>query len=260
MYVLVIFGIIIGFFLRWYLCLFKTFIQALIFAPKDIISYFKEKKWTIWNGFGLRIYVGMFGTGKTLSAVRFVRKNALHYGLNVLSNIHLVDVPYTPLLNYKQIIEAPPNTIILIDEVSTVFNSRSWKDFNVNLLFQLLQCRKQRKQLVCTAQRFAHVDKLLRDITSEVIVCRKWWRICTNTAFDGWDYENSVAQFALPCLWRKAYTATNELYNAYDTSELIDNVKRTDFVSNEDILNLRGVSDYVPEKQTKKGRKLYFRK
>lgn len=245
----------------WYIRLFWTFFKALRFAPVDIYLYFKERKWRIWQGFGLRIYVGMFGTGKSLSAVHYVRRNALKYGLNVLSNIHLSDVPYTPLVNYQQIIDAPGNTIVLIDELSTVFNSRAWKDFNVNLLFQLLQCRKQHKQLVCTAQRFAHVDKLIRDITADVVVCRKWWRVCRNVAYDGWDYENSAAQFAIMPLWKYAYVATNALYNAYDTDEIIDNAKRTDFVSNDDILVRRGgIQEVIPEKISKKGKKVYYGK
>lgn len=257
MYIFVVLGLVVGFLLRWWLCLLFTFIKSLRYAPFDLWDYIKNKGWTIWNGFGLRVYVGLFGTGKTLSAVNYVRRNALKYHLNVLSNIRLNDVPYTPLVNYNQIINAPANTIILIDEISTVLNARSWKDFNVNLLFQLLQCRKEHKELVCTAQRFAHVDKLIRDITAEVIVCRKLWRVCTNTAYDGWDYENAVAQFSIPHLWRKAYVATNVLYDAYDTSELIDNAKRTDFISNDDILTARGVKEVIPEKTNRKGRKYY---
>lgn len=261
MVVFLLIGCFIGFILRWYICLAFTFFKSLRYAPFDLRDYIKNKGWCAWKGFGLRIYVGMFGTGKSLSAVRYVRKNALRYNLNVLSNIHLNDVPYTPLINYNQIIDAPANTIVLIDEISTVLNARNWKDFNINLLFQLLQCRKQRKQLVATAQRFAHVDKLIRDITAQVIVCRKYWRVCTNTSYDGWDYENAVAQFSIPVLWRKSYVATDTLFHAYDTDELIDNVKRTDFVSNDDTLVARGgVKEVVPEKVTRKGRKFYGRK
>lgn len=260
--ILIIFGLcFIWYYLGWFIRLGFAYLKALRFAPKDLLLYFKERKWNFWSGFGLRIYVGMFGTGKTLSAVRYVRSNALRYNLNVLSNIHLTDVAYTPLVNYQQIIDAPGNTIVLIDEISTVFNSRAWKDFNVNLLFQLLQCRKQRKELVCTAQRFAHVDKLLRDITAEVIVCSKRWRVCKNIAYDGWDYENTSTAFALLPLWRFAYVSTDELYHAYDTDELIDNAKRTDFVSNDDILARRGgVQQVIPEKVSKKGKRLYYGK
>lgn len=244
----------------WWISILITFIKALVYLPKDVYFYIKEQKWNEWEGFGLRVYVGMFSTGKSLSAVNYVRRNALRYNLNVLSNIKLIDVPYTPLINYQQIIDAPANTIILIDEISTVLNARSWKDFNVNLLFQLLQCRKQKKELVCTAQRFAHVDKLIRDITAEVVVCRKKWRVAFNIAYDGWSYENATASFAITPIWRKCYVATDELYNAYDTDEIIDNAKRTDFVSNDETLQKRGVAQLMPEKVSRKGKKLYFGK
>lgn len=246
---------------NWCISQAFVFLTALVrFAPRDIFHYFMHRRWRRWNGFGLRIYVGMFGTGKTLSAVEYVRRNAIKYNLNVLSNIHLTDIKYTPLVNYSQIIDSPGNTIVLIDEISTVLNAREWKNFNINLLFQLLQCRKDKKELVGTAQRFAHVDKLIRDITAEVIVCRKRWRVCTNVAYDGWDYENAPAQFAIPPIWRYAYVSTDELYSAFDTNELIDNVKRTDFVSNSEILVNRGSVEVIPEKQTKKGKRLYFGK
>lgn len=260
MYVVLFIGVVAGFMLRWYLSLLLAFVSAMRFAPRDVYRYVRNREWRSWRGFGLRIYVGMFGTGKSLSAVNFVRNSYNRYHLNVLSNIHLKDIPYTPLVHYQQIIDAPRNTIILIDEVSTLFNARTWKDFNINLLFQLLQCRKDRKQLVCTAQRFSHVDKLLRDITAEVIVCRKKWRVCMNYAYDGWDYENTPAQFAIKPFWKLAYVATDSLYNAYDTDEIIDNVKKTDFVSNDEILASRVPDKVVPETLTRKGKKLVFRK
>lgn len=253
-------GLILGYLLRWPISIVVTAVKSLRFVPVDIFDYFRRCKWRDWSGFGLRIYVGMFGTGKSLSAVRYVRSQANKYHLNVISNIVLKDLDYTPLVNYRQIIDAPANTIVLIDEVSTVFNARSWKDFNINLLFQILQCRKNRKQLVCTAQRFAHVDKLLRDITAEVVVCRKHWRICFNYAYDGWDYENTPAQFAIKSMWKYCYLATNRLYGAYDTDEIIDNVKKTDFLSNDEILAGRMPDKVVPDGLSKKGKKLVFRK
>lgn len=206
----------------------------------DIFQYFKHKKWNNWNGFGLNIYVGMFGRGKTLSATRYVLRQAKRYKLNVISNIKLNGYPYTPLTNWQQIIDAPGNTIILIDEMSTVFNARAWKDFNINLLFQLLQCRKNKKMIVGTAQRFAHVDKLLRDITYEVIECRKIWRWQHTENYDGWDYENCQNKQMLKRVFHKWVFISNKDYQAYDTSEIIDNAKRTTFMSNDEILAARG--------------------
>lgn len=217
--------------------------QISCYSVKDLIKYIKTKGWKTWQGYGIHMYVGLFGHGKTLSAVRFVTQNAKKYNLHVLSNIQLFDVEYEPLVNYQQIIDAPANTIILIDEVSTLFNARSWKDFNMTLLFQLLQCRKQRKQLVCTAQRFAHVDKLLRDITSYVIVCNKTWRLQHNEYYDAWDYDNANNSSLISRLNNVWWFVPDNAFNSYDTSELIDNAKKTAFISNEEILDKQAPSD-----------------
>ena len=210
----------------------------------DVYKYFRYKKWKEWQGFGLVIYIGLFGKGKTLSAVKYVKQQAKQYKLNVYSNIKLNGIPYIPLTNYKQIIEAPSNSIFLIDEISSLFSARSWKDFNINLLFQLLQCRKQKKQIIATAQRFAHVDKLLRDITYKVVDCNKTWRFMRTSSYDAWDYENCQNVEFLKPLEVDCKFIFNSDYNSYDTSELIDNFKKCDFLSNDDILIRRGEIQY----------------
>lgn len=210
----------------------------------DIYKYFRYQKWKEWQGFGLVIYIGLFGKGKTLSAVKYVKSQAIRYKLTVYSNIRLNGVPYIPLTNYQQIIDAPSNSIFLIDEISSLFSARSWKDFNINLLFQLLQCRKQKKQIIATAQRFAHVDKLLRDITYRVIDCDKMWRFMRTAEYDAWDYENIQNKEWLKPLTSNCCFITNADYDSYDTQELIDNFKKTDFLSNDIILSRRGEVQY----------------
>lgn len=221
-------------------CVVFNLHREIAYLGLDIFEYIKYKKWNDWTGFGLNIYVGMFGRGKTLSATKFVLSQAKRYKLNVISNIKLNGYPYTPLTNWQEIVDAPGNTIILIDEMSTVFNAREWKNFNVNLLFQLLQCRKNKKMIVGTAQRFAHVDKLLRDITYEVIDCNKFWRFQHTVHYDGWDYENCMNHDMLKRTYHDWQFISNKDYAGYDTSEIIDNAKRTEFMSNEEILNARG--------------------
>lgn len=219
--------------------LFSNSIKLFTYAVRDVVDYIVHKGWKVWKGFGILIYIGMFGTGKTLSAVRYVINQAKQYNLHVYSNIKLNGIEYTELKNFKDIIDAPPDSIFLIDEISTLFNARDWKNFSIDLLFQILQCRKNRKQLVCTAQRFQHVDKLLRDVTSEVVVCSKTWRFCHNQYYDAYDYENVSNGRLIKRIANVWYFATNAHYNAYDTSELIDNFKKAEFVSNEEVRDKR---------------------
>lgn len=233
MYILILIVLLLIPFMRMLLC---NSWRLPFYILKDLFLYFKNKGWKQWHGYGLRVYVGLFGKGKTLSASHYVIKQAKKYKLNVLSNIKLFGVEYTPLLNYQQIIEAPANTIILIDEASTIFNAREWKDFNISLLFQLLQCRKQRKQLVCTSPRFWQLDKLLRDITAEVVECHKIGRFQHNQFYDGFDYETTSSGKLLKCINNKWWFVVDGDYRAYDTNELVDNIKKSDFLSNDDVL------------------------
>ncbi|MCM1440009.1 MAG: AAA family ATPase [Roseburia sp.] len=234
---------------------------VVIYAVKDFIEYIIKRKWRIWNGFGMDIFVGMFGRGKSLAASMYVLSQAKRYKLHVLSNVKLYGYPYTELVNYQQIIDAPDNTIIFIDEISTVFNAREWKNFNINLLFQLLQCRKNKKKIVATAQRFGHVDKLIRDITANVVDCNKLWRFQNLKFYDAWDYENCMNTQMIRPVRRECLFIHDKHYHGYDTSELIDNVKRTDFKSNDEILVSRGVERFEalapkhPSRRLKKTRK-----
>jgi hypothetical protein len=224
-------------------------LSGLHYIPKDIYRYIKGKEWKKFKGYGIKVFAGLFGSGKSQSAVDYVVRMYHKYHVNIISNIKLFGVPYTPLENYQQIIDSSGNTIILIDEISTVFNAREWQSFNIDLLFQLLQVRKNRKMLITTAQRFEHVEKLIRDVTVNVIKCKKYWRYCVLTCYDAWDYEHTPLTVYLEPIYKVMYFSTDALYNSYDTSEIIDNMKKQKFISNKEVLyqnkDLRKVySDY----------------
>lgn len=221
---------------------FRTFIMhipsTIFYGIKDLYDYVKNKRWKEWRGYGFAIYTGLFGYGKTLTVAEFVISVAKKFNLNVYSNIWL-DYPYTPLENYQQIIDAPGNSIFLVDEISTLFNAREWSKFPIGLLFQILQCRKRKKMLVSTAQRYSHVDKLLRDITFKVIVCHKVWRYQTLSEYDPAVLENAQEAEYIKPLRRKSFFVRDKHYKQYNTEELIDNFAKEKFLSNEKVLERR---------------------
>lgn len=250
---------IIILFHRYIFFFFAHFKDSILYGVKDIFNYVKYKKWNEWNGFGLIFYTGLFGTGKTLSATKYVIATAKRYNLNVISNISLQGIEYTPLINYQQILDAPAYTIIFIDEISTLWNSRDYKNFPVEVLFQMLQNRKSHIQFISTAQRFEHVDKLLRDVASYVVDCKKLWRFTVNTYYDAYMYERVNGQFLRP-VFEKMSFITDLDYSSYDTNEIIDNVKKTNFVSNDEIREKRVENVYNPLKISSKGTNKRFEK
>lgn len=215
----------------------------------DIYKYFRYKEWKIFKGYGLHIYVGMFGSGKTSSMVHDAYCQAKRYkDLTILTNMKLKNFPsWTKIITMtdtNDIVTAPPNTLVLIDEISTVFNSRKYKTdgIPVPLLGMLLQVRKERKMIYATAQRFQHVDALLRQITFSVRSCTCWFgRWNWIYKFDAWDYENRTSPLVkIPVLSSRAFIQTNKVRELYDTMEMVEEVKKIDFMSNEEILERQG--------------------
>jgi hypothetical protein len=222
-----------------YLPLFPKFCFVKII---DIYNYYKNKEWLNFEGFGLHIFVGLFGKGKTISMVNQAYLIAKRYPqVTIYTNILLQNFPahtkIVRLTNYNQIIDAPGDSLFLIDEISTLFQSRNWANFPMPLLSQLLQVRKNRKMILATAQRFSHVDKLIRDVTYSVIDCDcKWKRWNFGRWYIAEDWENkNVMNIPVPYDY-STFIQTDFIRNLYDTYELIDNMKKQDFLSSEEIL------------------------
>ena len=82
--------------------------------------------------------------------------------LHVLTNLKLKNFPeHTKIIELKtadDILNAPDNTLVLIDEIGTLFNSRdftSGKNSVPKPVFQhLCQCRKRHMMILATVQRF----------------------------------------------------------------------------------------------------------
>ena len=232
------------FFQFYHFCYIKIF---------DIIKYYKNKEWLIFDGFGLHFYVGLFGSGKTSTMVRDAFLLAKKYPqLNILTNMQLYDFPDHTIIikldDYKQIVSCPPNTLILIDEISSIFNSRDWKKSGIPapLLSTLLQVRKQNKMLYATAQRFQHVDALFRQITFTVRVCscfRKRWNFVQ--VYDGFDYETSNPMKQAVSLTSYSFIQTDNFRKLYDTTELVQKMQVTEFIPDKEILEKQSINSNI---------------
>lgn len=227
----------------------------------DAYRYIKYKKWKIFSGYGIRIWIGLFGKGKTLSLV----ETALYYAkkypyLRIYSNIELKNFPYPERIyrldNLYQIIDAPGNSIFIIDEISTLFQARQYKDFPMPLLSQMMQVRKRKKMILATAQIFEQVDKLIRDVTYTVTDCNlcygRWQK---NATYLAWEWEHRSPLIKPPVMEHECFLATDQLFNSYDTDELIDNLKKMQFLSSEQILERQGVQASTPIAVIENGKK-----
>lgn len=249
---------------------FKTVTCAVKNAPrfwgyffKDMYIYLRHKKWRDFNGWGLHLYLGRFGGGKTISAVRETYRLCCKYhGLTVLTNLTLTGFPEDTniihLEDANQILDLPKNSIVLIDEIGTIFNSRDFASSKKSVpkpVYQIiLQCRHLRIMLIGTVQRWNLLDKQLRDIADTVTECHSYFgdpfsRYTTLKRYDAWQYDKWFNNPLLPIksLSYDAYIQTDELRSKYDTIEMVKGMLNAEYIPDNEILANRGIVDFSPE-------------
>ena len=261
------------------LVFFPTFRCAVFNLPfviyngvRDLYFYFSRKLYNLYPTGELVAYTGLFGKGKTLSVVHRVvgaykkfngkkvwcmrRKKMVTQRIRILSNVSLL-VPFEKLESLAQIVQAAEDsrkyddehgtltvTLVLGDEFSVQMNSRNFKT-NIDPLFlnTILTCRHFHISLYYTAQRFMHVDALLRQVTRHVFECDKLWRFQRLSKFDAWDLENATNTQLIQPLGRFCWFVHDADYNAYDTLATVGNLKKAvdsnDMLPENEILNLR---------------------
>lgn len=254
---------------------FKKLPQIIIYTAYDKTLYNHYRKKYDFNGWGIHLFTGKFGSGKTSYAVQKAYDLAFKYPqLSVMSNIKLQNFPQwtkiLPLNTAQDILNAPDNTLVLIDEIGTIFNSRDFSGGRCAVpkpLFQhLCQCRKRKLMIFGTVQRFNLLDKQIRDITADVTACHSHWRFPfvrwqTAYTFDIEEYElySENRTYKPRCLKSDLIIQTNKLRNLYDTSELVNNMLSKEYLTDSEILtNREGITtdnNILDKKQQKQVRK-----
>lgn len=260
------------------LMIFSVFVRTILLNPiktitnfpVDIYHYFRYKLFNQMETGKLICYTALFGGGKTLSCVHHViklydrynnkkiydpvRKKWLTQKVHIISNVDITR-PFERFTSLAQIIRVAEKfkeideqnntrtcTVVLGDEFSVQMNSRSFKtNIDPQFLNTLLTCRHHHIMLIYNAQRFNHVDKLLRDVTTTVIECKKIWRVCVQKTYDAWQLENCQDPTTVKPQARHGWFITNQDYNNYDTlacvGNLIKAVKDGDMESEIEIIN-----------------------
>lgn len=246
-------------------CIFNTFLRTLVINPLktlyyavvDGVKYFTEHRYDNMKTGRLICYTALFGGGKTLSCVHYVkslyyryndkrvydvnRKKFVTQKVHIISNVDLVGVPYEHFESLSQIVRVSERfraideendtltcTIVLGDEFSVQMNSRNFKS-NIDALFlnTLLTCRHHHIMLVYNAQRFNHVDALLRQVTTYVVQCRKVWRVVIQDTFDAYTLENSSDPTTVKSLGSSGWFVRDKDFESYDTLATVGNLRRS---------------------------------
>lgn len=260
----------------------------------DIVEWLVHAGWRRCRTGLIVAYCGLFGKGKTLSAVHEVtylymkyndkkvydkyRKRWVLQKINVYSNVDL-SIPHLKFTSLQQMVDITKQrevldelcgtltiSLFLGDEFSVQMNSREFKkNFNAHLLNTILTCRHHYISLYYTAQRFGHVDALLRQVTSYVVDCDKVWRYVRNYHYDAWEMENATNVMLIKPIRRKCWFSTNKEFAKYNTLACVDNLVKDceegKMLTEEEILTRQGyeavgVDGIVkPSRKLKKARK-----
>ncbi|MED3651879.1 zonular occludens toxin domain-containing protein [Heyndrickxia sporothermodurans] len=214
---------------------------------KKIIKFyywiFKDMKFVIkygkpFNEFGVTLYCGKQGAGKTMAMTEYLLRMRYKYPkCKIYTNFgfKLEDGVFNNWNDFFDIRNGEDGVIFAIDEIQNEFNSTAWKNFPESLLSEITQQRKQRIKIVSTSQVFTRVAKPLREQTFEVVECYTFGGRWTFTkAFDAQEYEAVISQPVLKNklhrLWRKNFIQDNYLRDLYNSYDKVERMKKTTYL------------------------------
>lgn len=232
----------------------------MMYHTYDRLMYIYTKGSKKFYGWGIHLFTGRFGAGKTSCVVYLARSLALRYPqLTILTNMELTNFPKrTNILRLEtaqDILNAPNDTLVIIDEIGTIFNSRDFSSGKTavpkSLYQHLCQCRHRRIMIYGTVQRFNLLDKQIRDISADVTFCSTHFahpfsRLCIMKHFDIDEFETAQAnKLYVPRPYNVSmYIQRDENRCLYDTTEMVNGMLRKEYLSDSEILENRG--DYQP--------------
>lgn len=139
--------------------------------------FFKSKV-KLRRAAAIHAYVGVNGSGKSLAMVNDTLES-LDSGRRVFSTAELYDDEgnahplWVPLTSGAQLVDADlEHADVLLDEVTGAVNSRQSMGLPVQIQNLLVQLRRRDVVLRWTSPNFARADRILREVTQAVTVCR----------------------------------------------------------------------------------------
>lgn len=230
------------------LCFFITQLPYLIRVLRlvflDIYRAVKNPKEP--HLYGIWLYCGLYGYGKTMALTEYLTRMREEYGedIYITTNYGFKGEDF-PLTSWRDLLKEYDKSIIFAyDEIQNDFNSRDYRNFPYQLVTMLTQNRKGHgKQVVGTAQRYGRVDKSIRELCTHVIECRRAWfgRVTKTRTYDVEDYEQYINEIDVMKKRKIPYKKykfiqTDVLRDSYDSFQMLESAKQKDYVSSSDKL------------------------
>lgn len=174
--------------------------------------------------FGVYCYCGKQGSGKTYSAVEYLKENQDKV---IYSNVHLNGIKYTYFNGFDNLLKlrSEHDCIIVYDEIFTALTKTS--KMNQDVLDFLSQMRKRQIIFITTAQEWLEINMTLRRYCRYQIDCKmmRFFKlgILIKVFHDAeqmkWSQEEN--EYVAPITETTISKCNYEVANCYDTFEQI---------------------------------------
>lgn len=228
-------------FIIWF-CHFVVFVRWKFVDYKAALQKKKEGV-KEFRPYGLKMFCGRQGSGKTISIVWFLELyRKLFPKAKIYTNFDYVyqTAPLESLNDLLTYRNGEDGVIFAIDEIQNEFSSAVSKDFPETLLSEITMQRKQKMTILASSQVFTRIAKPLREQCYEIMDCQtffgRWTRM---KCYDADDYCSLVdnyspeKKFKLPKKWKRSFIQTDDLRNLYDTYEKVQRLSRQGFAVKE---------------------------
>lgn len=156
-------------------------------------------------------FTGKPGSGKTLSAVRYIVKD---HRKTIYTNVKL-EIPDKNIVQIcpsnLQDLKKLKDGIVFIDEANFVFSSRFWSRIPKDLIQFWAMHRKRGVDLILTSHSLKRIDIILRELVSYEVRCKLFGMFVINNWYDV-DYNDKV---------KTSIFFGAKYYKYYDTLEVV---------------------------------------
>lgn len=235
---------------------FFIFRRFLIQSPK--FFYYKyldllNAKKDYFKLYGLRLYCGRQGAGKTIGLVYDLERYRKRYPRAKIYTNFGYKHQTAPLTSLNDLLNpslknGTDGVIFAIDEIQNEFSCANSKDFPETLLSQVTQQRKQRVCILATSQVFTRVAKPLREQCFIVVVCQTLFSRYTRLKYYDADayieYADNPSRDKRRKLRKKDYQSfvqTDSLRDLYNSYLLIERLSRVGFAPKQQVINTTNI-------------------
>lgn len=242
------------------LLVWAVFAHRFLFSLPSLVYWWiqdiKNRDPNVFNIYGLRLYCGRQGSGKTMGIVHDLEEYRRRFPkVKIYTNFgyRAQTAPLSSLndLINPELLNGTDGVIFAIDEIQNEFSSSASRDFPESLLSQITQQRKQRICILASSQVFTRIAKPLREQSFVVVECKTIGGRYTKLRYvDADDYityaENPTPKkrMKLKNKATKCFVQTDALRSCYDSYELIRRLNRDGFKPKQNDLSVN-VNNYT---------------